>query len=314
VGFPPRESVPVQGLILDEEEREVRTVTLPERSIPEGAIGLLADVARSAPRLEAVPTGVEGLDDLFYLTEWVDGRPVQRPLGGIPRYSVLQVTGVSDTGKSLLAEQFVLTQAARGEPCVLVTLESPAPFAAMGLEQRARAMGLDFREVQQRIVLVDGASHSVIVQDLPTFFDTLAHAIRTYRTRHVVIDSLTGLYEAREMLARDVVRPVFNFLKKWHQTGLLISQKRSGHEALTAEAAGGYAVGHILDGTLVLAKQTLLTPQQARIFGLPVGETVRLFRIDGCRLCGHDTSTHIMEITPTGLVRIGPRLARQGEE
>ena len=284
-----------------------------ERVVPEGAVALLGEVARTAPRLEPVPTGVEGLDDLFYVTEWADGRPAQRPLGGIPRYSVLQITGVSDTGKSLLAEQYALTQAARGETCCLVTLESPAPFAAMGLRQRAQAMGIDFEEVQQRIVIVDGASHSVIAQDLPTFFDTLAHAIRTYRVRHVVIDSLTGLYEAREMLARDVVRPIFNFLKKWHQTALLISQKRSGHEAMTAEAAGGYAVGHILDGTLVLAKQTVLSAQQARLYGVPLGETVRLFRIDGCRLCGHDTATHVMEITPAGLVRIGPRMSQLGK-
>ncbi|HXG41314.1 MAG TPA: KaiC domain-containing protein [Dehalococcoidia bacterium] len=286
---------------------------MPERSLPEGAVALLGEVARSAPRLEPVPTGIEGLDGLFFTTEWADGRPVHRPLGGIPRYSVLQVTGVSDTGKSIMAEQYLLAQAARGEACCLVTLESPAPFAALGLRQRAQAMGIDFEEVQGRIVIVDGASHSVIAQDLPTLFDTLAHAIRSYRVRHVVIDSLTGLYEAREMLARDVVRPIFNFLKKWHQTALLISQKRSGHEALTAEAAGGYAVGHILDGTLVLAKQTVLTAQQAKLYGAPLGETVRLFRIDGCRLCGHDTATHVMEITPTGLVRIGPRLSQLGK-
>jgi len=283
------------------------------RTVPTEAVGLLGEVARTAPKLEAVPTGVEGLDELFFVTDWVDGRPVQRPLGGIPRYSVLHLTGVSDTGKSLMAEQFAVAQAARGQVCCYVTLESPAPFTAMGLRQRARAMGIDFEEIKERIVLIDGASHTVIAQDLPTLFDTLAYAIRTYGVRYVVIDSLTGLYEAREMLARDVVRPVFNFLKRWHQTALLISQKRSGHELLTAEAAGGYAVGHILDGTLVMAKQTVLSPQQAKTFGVPVGETVRLFRIDGCRLCGHDTATHIMEITPAGLVRIGPRLGQTGK-
>lgn len=67
-------------------------------------------------------------------------------------------------------------------------------------------------------------------------------------------------------------------------------------------------MGHILDGTLVLAKQPITSAQQARLYHLPIGETVRLFRIDGCRLCGHDTSTHLLEITPAGLVRIGPSL------
>jgi len=35
------------------------------------------------------------------------------------------------------------------------------------------------------------------------------------------------------------------------------------------------------------------------------GEVVRLFRIDGCRLCSHDTRTHFLEINDVGLVKIG---------
>ncbi len=272
-------------------------------------IATIAELADKVPKLEGVPTGVEGLDDLFFTTVWEGDAAKRVPLGGVPRYAVLQVTGVADTGKSLLVEQFAIERARRGEACVFVTIESPGPFAAMGLRQRAQAMGVDFAAVEEKIVLVDGASHPVLASDLPTLFNTLAFAIKTYKAKAVVIDSLTGLYEAREMLARDIVRPVFTFLKKWHQTALLVSQKRSGHEALTAEAAGGYAVGHVLDGSLVLAKQTITTAQQAKIYGVPIGETVRLFRIDGCRLCGHDTSTHVFEITETGLVRIGPKLS-----
>jgi KaiC domain protein len=273
------------------------------------SISTIAELSEKIPKLEGVPTGVEGLDELFFTTVWENGKAKRIPLGGVPRYAVLQVTGVADTGKSLLVEQFAVERARRGEACVFVTIESPGPFAAMGLRQRAQAMGVDFASVEDKIILVDAASHPVLASDLPTLFNTLAFAIKTYKARAVVIDSLTGLYEAREMLARDIVRPVFSFLKKWHQTALLVSQKRSGHEALTAEAAGGYAVGHVLDGSMVLAKQTITSAQQARIYGVPIGETVRLFRIDGCRLCGHDTSTHVFEITETGLVRVGPKLS-----
>ncbi|SHK37269.1 KaiC domain-containing protein [Rhodothermus profundi] len=272
------------------------------------AVVSLRHAAAAAPQLEGVPTGVEGLDDLFFTTVWQAHRPVRRPLGGIPRYAVLQVTGVADTGKTLLVEQFVIAQARQGHGCLFLTTENPAPFVAMGLRTRAAAMGTDWQAIEERIVLIDAATHTILLQDLPTLLNTLAHAIKTYHVRALVIDSITGLYEAREMLARDVVRPIFSFLKKWRQTALLVSQKRSGHELLTAEAAGGYAVGHILDGTLVLAKQPITSVQQARLYRLPLGETVRLFRIDGCRLCGHDTSTHVLDITPEGLVRIGPSL------
>ncbi len=144
--------------------------------------------------------------------------------------------------------------------------------------------------------------------NLPLLFDTLAHAIQTYRINTTVIDSLTGLYEAREMTARQMVRSLFHFLKKWHQTAFLVSQKRSGHEALTAEAAGGFAISHIVDGTIVAAKHLIASPYDVRLYKRPPGEIVRFIRIDGCRMCGHDTHTHFMEITPGGMVKIGPRV------
>ncbi len=37
----------------------------------------------------------------------------------------------------------------------------------------------------------------------------------------------------------------------------------------------------------------------------PIGEVIRRFRIDGCRLFGHDIQTSVMAIAETGLVKIG---------
>ncbi len=272
------------------------------------AVRPLGEALQESPQITPVPSGVEGLDDLFYLPRRHGKRVVAEPLGGLPRYAVMQVTGVSDTGKSLLVEQFAVAQAARGERCLFVTYENPAPFVAGGLRQRAEAMGVAEGNVEHGIVLVDGVRHEILARDLSALLDTLDYALSVHEAGYLVMDSLTGLFEAREMLARDVVRPLFHFLKERRVTALVVSQKRSGHEALTAEAAGGYAVGHILDGTLVLAKQAVMSYAQARLFRRPMGDLVRLFRIDGCRLAGHDTRTHLMDITPTGLVRIGPAL------
>lgn len=271
----------------------------------------LREAGTRAPRLEGVPTGVEGLDELFFTVRWEDGRPVKRPLGGIPRYSVLNVTGVADTGKSLMVEQYAITQAARGEGVAFITVESPAAFVAMGMKERAYALNVPPERVDEQVVFIDVATHTRLLDDLPSLLATLAHVIKTYKVRHTVIDSVTGLYEHREMAARTIVRRIFNFLKKWHQTALLVSQKRSGHEEFSAEAAGGYAVPHIMDGTLVFTKEIVTSATKARFYGVPVGEMVRLFRIDGCRLAGHDTRIHFCEITETGLVRIGPALSEK---
>jgi len=264
----------------------------------------LGEAVKKAPELRGVPTGVPGLDGLFFKVELEEGKPVRKPLGGIPEYSVVNLTGMPDTGKSLMAEQFTVKQASLGKRVCYITVESPANFVAAGLKQRATAMGVNFEEIENNIVLIDAASNSRLRDDIPTLLDTLAYAYKTYRCKRTVIDSITGLYEAKEMMARSIVRALFNFMKKWYQTAIFVSQKRSGHGELSAEAAGGYAVGHIVDCTMVLSKELLLSESRARLFKKEVGDIVRLFRIDGCRLCGHDTRVHLMEINELGLVEV----------
>ncbi len=288
---------------MDKEHREREEYEKPK--VVEEGIWVAGEAIKKAPKLRGVPTGVEGLDELFFHTVVEDGKVVKKSLGGIPEYAVVNLTGVSDTGKSLMAEQYTVKQAQRGDPVAFITVESPAPFVTMGLKERATAMGIDFKEIEDRIVIIDAASHSSLRDSIPNLLTTLAFAIKNYKIRHTVIDSVTGLYEAKEMLARSVVRQLFNFMKKWYQTAVFVSQKRSGHEELSAEAAGGYAVSHIVDCTMVLAKELIMTKSQSNLYNKPIGDIVRLFRIDGCRLCGHDTRTHFVEITETGLVRIG---------
>ncbi len=278
--------------------------------VVEEGIWIAGEAVRKAPKLRGVPTGVEGLDELFFYSRIEEGKVVKKPLGGIPEYAVVNLTGVSDTGKSLMAEQYTLKQAQRGEGVAFITVENPAPFVTMSLRERATAMGIEFSSVEDKIVLIDAASHSSLRDNIPNLLATLAYAIRNYKIKHTVIDSVTGLYEAREMMARSIVRQLFNFMKKWYQTALFVSQKRSGHEELSAEAAGGYAVSHIVDCTMVLAKELIMTRSQSNLYGKPLGDVVRLFRIDGCRLCGHDTKTHFLEITDTGLVKIGEVLVK----
>ncbi len=263
-----------------------------------------SEALTKAPKLYGIPTGIQGLDDLFFIVTSENGKIVKKNLGGIPAYSVFNITGVSDTGKSLMVEQFAVKQASLGEKVAFITVESPANFVVASLKLRAEAMGLNFSEFEDNIILIDAASSTRLRENLPDLLATLAYAIQQYKIKFTIIDSVTGLFETKEMLARSIVRRLFNFMKKWYQTALFVSQKRSGHEELTAEAAGGYAVGHIVDGTMVLAKELIDSTFKAKLYRREIGEIVRLFRIDGCRMCGHDTKTHFLEITETGLVVI----------
>ena len=275
-----------------------------EPQVVKSSIFTANQALEKAPEIVGVPTGVEGLDELFFTVKEVDGELKQVPLGGIPRYSVMNITGVSDTGKSLMVEQFAVEQAHRGHAVAFITVESPANFVVASMRERAKAMGYKFEDLDDKIIFIDAASNSVLRENLPDLLATLAYVIKTYKVKFTIIDSVTGLYENKEMMARSIVRRIYNFLKKWYQTALLVSQKRSGHEELSAEAAGGFAVSHIVDGSMVLAKQLITTSYVAKIYKRPVGEVVRLFRIDGCRMSGHDSRTYVMDITPTGLVKI----------
>ncbi|CUS99796.1 KaiC domain protein, AF_0795 family [Candidatus Kryptobacter tengchongensis] len=276
--------------------------------IVEDAILTFKETSKKAPEIKGIPTGIEGLDELFFTATIENGKPKLIPLGGIPQYSVFNITGISDTGKSLMAEQFAIKQASLGNSVAFITVESPAHFVASSMKLRAIAMGVDEKNIDENIVFIDAASYGKLREDIPTLLNTLAYAIKRYKIKFTVIDSVTGLYEAKEMIARVVVRQLFNFMKKWYQTAIFVSQKRSGQEELSAEAAGGFAIPHIVDGTIVLSKVLINNQYAEKIYKRPIGEMVRLFRIDGCRMSGHSTETYLLEIDQTGLVKIGPSL------
>lgn len=280
--------------------------------IVEDAVETAGSAGERSPKLFGVVSGVKGLDDMFFTVKLENGTAKKVPLGGYPFRSVINITGVPDTGKSLMAEQFAVKQASLGYKVCFVTVESPSAFVAQGLRQRCLAMGLEWEQVKDNIIMVDAATNSLLRDDLKTLLSTVGYAIEKYETKNLVIDSVTGLYEAREVLARIVVREIFNFAKRYGQTTIMISQKRSGHQPESAEAAGGYAVSHIVDGTIVLGKKLIQSRWDQKLYGMPVGEILRTIRIDGCRLCGHDTSTHILRILETGLVEVGPRLSEVG--
>ncbi len=290
-----------------EEQKQQYTISEPIKD----AVIIWWEAIKKAPKIEAVPTWIKWLDDMFFTVELdKNWKPKKKVLWGIPRYAVCNLTWVPDTWKSLMVEQFAITQAARWEKVAFVTVESPAIFVISWLKLRAAAMGIDFEKIQDNIIMIDAASYHKLRDNIPDLLATLAYAIKEYKIWFTVVDSITGLYESKEMMARTIVRRLFNFMKKWYQTAIFVSQKRSGHEELTAEAAWWFAVGHIVDGTIVLSKEIIITAYAAKLYKKQIGDIVRLIRIDGCRLCWHDTSIHYLYITENGLVEIWEKLGK----
>lgn len=268
-----------------------------------GEYTLLKDLKGKAPKLFGIPTGTK-LDEMFYRVEKEGEKYVKKPLGGLPYLSVMNITGVPDSGKSLLAEQFAVTQAGSGYRVLFVTVESPANFLYTALKQKSEALGLDFSEVEENIAVIDASQSEELRENPKDLLETMAYAIKERKITNVIIDSITGLYEHKEVMARQIVRQFFNFLKKWHQTALLVSQKRSAQASESAEAAGGLAVAHIVDGTIVLDKKLIETRWDTSLYNLPLGSILRTIRIDGCRLTAHDSRTWVFEINELGIIEI----------
>ena len=263
----------------------------------------LRELESKAPRLFGIPTGTK-LDEMFFKIEVEDGKYIKKPLGGLPYLSVMNITGVPDTGKSLLAEQFAVTQANAGYRILFVTVENPANFLYTALKQKSEAIGANFSRVEENVVVIDASESEELRENPRALLDTMAYAIREKKVTSVIIDSITGLYEHKEMMARQIVRQFFNFLKKWRQTGIFVSQKRAAQASESAEAAGGLAVAHIVDGTIVLDKKLIESRWEVSLYGLPIGSVLRTIRIDGCRITGHDSKTWVFEITEFGTIEI----------
>lgn len=270
---------------------------------PKGAVKVLGEYEGQAPEVLGIPTST-GLDGLFYRLVR-DGEGWRRePLNGIPFRSVINLTGEPDTGKSVLVEQFAAYQAGRGYKVCFVTVEAPAQFLFGAVRSKAEVLGLSFDDVQENLVVVDAAGNPAIRENLYNFLETLKYAVEKFGTKSTVIDSITGLYEHREIMARQVVRAVFNELKKLGQTAILVSQKRSAQSSESAEAAGGLAVAHIVDGTIVMGKVLITNRWEAQLYGTPIGSVVRTIRIDGCRMVPHDPRTWVFRIDERGLIEL----------
>lgn len=263
----------------------------------------LRELKEKAPRIFGIPTGTK-LDEMFFKVELEGNKHVKKPLGGIPHLSVLNVTGIPDTGKSLLAEQFAVNQAGLGYKVLFVTVENPANFLYTSMKSKSEAMGIDFSKVERNIVVIDASESEELRENPRALLETMDYAISERKCSNTIIDSVTGLYEHREVMARQIVRLIFNFLKRKRQTGILVSQKRSTQASESAEAAGGLAVAHIVDGTIVLDKRVIESKWESNLYGLPIGQVLRTIRIDGCRLTPHDTRTWVFEISDLGLIEI----------
>src|SRR3989344_8204739 len=121
--------------------------------------------------MNLIKTGISGLDEIFK--------------GGIKENSSVLVTGGPGTGKSIMALQFIVEGAKKGEPGLFISAEEELA----DLRENAKSLGFDLEkyEKENKIVLMQQPISSKKLVSIATPL-TL---IKKYNIKRVSLDSLT---------------------------------------------------------------------------------------------------------------------------
>jgi circadian clock protein KaiC len=121
--------------------------------------------------IKLMKTGIEGLDEILR--------------GGLRVGSSVLVTGPPGTGKTILAIQFILEGARKGEPGIYITSEETVD----DIREYAQALGFDIRKYEKK-GLVTLIQQSISPKKLMSIAAPLT-IIKTKGIKRVVLDSIT---------------------------------------------------------------------------------------------------------------------------
>jgi circadian clock protein KaiC len=170
-----------------------------------------------APRLQKVPTGIAGLDEITG--------------GGLPAGRSTLVCGAAGCGKTLLAMEFLVRGALEhGEPGVFVSFEETrdelaANFASLHIDLPAlearKKIAIDYVQVSRHEIEETGE------YDLEALFVRLASAIDAIGARRVVLDSIETLFSglSNAGILRAELRRLFRWLKDRGVTSIVSGER-----------------------------------------------------------------------------------------
>lgn len=248
-------------------------------------------------KITPIDSGIEYINKLFYYLDFDENK--LKILGGYPANSVINIIGEADTGKSLLCHLAVVSNSVKGLKTLYVSVENPASYVSMSLKRISSIKKIDYSFILNNVKILDLSNYYSLSNNIENFLKEFYILAKGFNI--CVFDSVSGLYENREVMARYIVRRVFQISKNLKMTTFLISQKRE-ESPFSSRSAGGLAISHIADCNIVLSKVIVSSFGEKKMYNAEVGDIVRIFRIDGCRLCGHSSKNHFFKINEYGYI------------
>jgi circadian clock protein KaiC len=218
---------------------------------------------------EKVPTGVEGLDKMFF--------------GGVFKGSVTLIGGASGTGKTSFALQFIAEEAKRNGRGLYVSFEEPHGQ----LVREAEGLGLNMNELTDK-GLVKFVNYSPEPFNIERQLNEIHILIKEYRPARLVIDTIGCL---ERIMAAD---RYFRYLKSL---------------TLRLKDPGISAVFTVLTKSTTFTTGTTLSSTVDNIIALRLVDIDSSLRrsvvILKSRGTAHDNEIREFEITPNGVVLTG---------
>ncbi len=218
-------------------------------------------------KIERIESGIPGLDKLLN--------------GGLPKHSVVMVTGGAGTGKTIFVSQYLWHGLKNDENCLFITLEeTPKEIKADCL-----LFGWDFSKYETtgklKITYHDPFEMTEII-------NRLSDLIQVNKIKRVVIDSISlfGLYMKDEYKTRKTIYKLVQSLKETDCTAIVTSEMGAN----TGDFSTYGVEEFVVDGVIILHY-------------LGVGEEAfRNVEIRKMRRTSHKTGTFPFRITDKGIV------------
>ena len=164
---------------------------------------------------------------------------------------------------------------------------------------KAEILELDWPTIQDNLFILDAVSNSSLRQ-WKEFAETYRYAILKHGIGLSLIDSITMLEDRRGQLTYKLME-----LCRFHQENgvtMIAINQRTKEDWDKYEMAGGHAIAHAVDGTILVDYGKTYHPDQVAELGKR-GTFVRMVRIMDCRLCNFVRTRIPIEITTDGFIR-----------
>lgn len=248
------------------------------------------------------------LDGLF-----LDGE--SKSINGIPNASNVLLTGLPNSGKTLLITEMALRIASRGKKTAFISTEDifRADSTRYDLESRmrekAKILNLDWKTISENLFVIDVVANAEL-RDFTTFVQTYRALVETEKVEVVLMDSITQLEDTRGAIKYRLLE-LCRYNQKHGITAFFVAQ-RAIEETDGFAISGGLGLSHIVDIVMELDYKKLSSWDSAikQDISAKQGEIAYFFRVLKCRICKFDAHYFSYQVNNDGLITFSPRIVK----